>query len=319
MKMKLDSIFKLCVEEGIKADPRGKNKIEKILKKNNEAYKKRDKKDQTYFDKETLWNPFDDSRVLVDDGKNIKTVIIGIDMETPELLLANELNKQGKKIDAVWAHHPEGIALMGLDKVMALQADTLAGAGVPINQAEAIMQGRIKEVSEGLSPLNAERLEQAARLLKLNYLNTHTPADNLVSDYLTKLLAKANVETLGDIIKILKAIPEYQKGMKQIIGPKIFVGSEESSCGKIYIDMTGGTNSNKEAYKKLADNGVGTIVGMHVGKEMKKEAEKNNMNIVIAGHIPSDNLGMNLLLDKVEKKGKLNIIEASGFKRIRRK
>ncbi len=83
--------------------------------------------------------------------------------------------------------------------------------------------------------------------------------------------------------------------------------------------MTGGTESNKDAYKKLADKGVGTIVAMHVGKEMKKEAEKNNMNIVIAGHIPSDNLGMNLLLDKVEKKAKLKVIEASGFQRIKRK
>ncbi|MBT4191991.1 MAG: NGG1p interacting factor NIF3 [Candidatus Diapherotrites archaeon] len=317
--MKLDSIFKLCVEEGIKVDPRGKAKVEKILKKRSETYKKRDKKDTSYFDKETLWNPFDDSRILVNDGKNIKTVIIGIDMETPELLLASELNRQGKKIDAVWSHHPEGTALIGLDKVMAMQADTLAGAGVPINQAEAIMAGRIKEVFEGLSPQNSERIEQAAKLLGINYLNTHTPADNHVHTFLTNLFEKKKPETLGEIIKILEALPEYKNGIKQKIGPTLFVGSPDSSCGKIYVDMTGGTNSNKEAYKKLADSGVGTIVGMHVGKEMKKEAEKNHMNIVIAGHIPSDNLGMNLMLDKVEKKTKLKIIEASGFRRVKRK
>ncbi len=316
--MKLKEIFKLCVEEGIKVDPRGKNKIDKILKKRNEAYKKMEKDEKEYFDNETLWNPFDDSRIIVDDERQIKTVIIGIDMETPELLLTNELNKNGKNIDVVWAHHPEGKALIGLDKVMALQIDTLARAGVPINQAEAIIHGRIKEVSEALSPQNSERLEQAAKLLKINFFNTHTPADNHVNDYLTSLFEKKKPETLNDIIKILKDIPEYKEGMKQKIGPVIFVGSEESSAGKIYVDMTGGTESNKEAYKKLAEQGVGTIVGMHVGKEMKQQAEKNNMNIVIAGHIPSDNLGMNLLLDKVEKKTKLNIIEASGFKRIKR-
>ena len=316
--MNLEEIIKICVEEGIKEDPRGKTKVQKILKKRNEKYKKAEKKEKEYFDKETLWNPYDDTRILNDDGKQIKTVLIGIDMETPELLLANELNKQGKKIDAVWGHHPEGLALIGLDNVMKLQVDTLALAGVPINQAEAIMQGRIKEVTEGLSPQNSERVEQAAKLLGINFLNTHTPADNHVNTYLTKLFEKKKPETLGDIIKILKEIPEYKEGIKQKIGPTIFVGSEDGACGKIYLDMTGGTSSNKEAYKKLADKGVGTIVGMHVGKDMKEEAAKNNMNIVIAGHIPSDNLGMNLMLDKVEKKVKLKIIECSGFKRIKR-
>jgi hypothetical protein len=317
--MKLNEIFKMCIEEGIKVDPRGKTRITELLKKRSEAYKKAEKEDKEFFDKELLWNPFDDSRIINNDNREIKTVIVGIDMETPELLLTNELNKNGKKIDAVWSHHPEGVALIGLDKVMALQIDTLAGAGVPINQAEAIMQARIKEVSEALSPQNSERLEQATKLLKLNYFNTHTPADNHVSNFLTKLFEKKKPKTLGEIIKLLKEIPEYKEGMKQKIGPMIFVGSEESQTGKIYVDMTGGTESNKEAYKKLANAGVGTIVGMHVGKEMKQEAEKNHMNIVIAGHIPSDNLGMNLLIDKIEKKCKLNVIEASGFKRIKRK
>ena len=316
--MKLQEIFKICIEEGIKEDPRGKEKVEKLLKKRKDAHKKKDKKDKEYFDKETLWNPYDDSRILTDNGKEIKTVLIGIDMETPEILLANELNKQGKKIDAVWGHHPEGIALIGLDNVMKLQIDTLALAGVPVNQAEAIMHGRIKEITEALSPQNSERLEQAAKLLGINFLNTHTPADNHVNTYLTKLFEKKKPETLGEILKILKEIPEYKAGIEQKIGPTIFVGSEEGYCGKIFLDMTGGTSSNKEAYKKLADKGIGTIIGMHVGKEMKEEAAKNNMNIVIAGHIPSDNLGMNLMLDKVEKKVKLKIIECSGFRRVKR-
>ena len=38
---------------------------------------------------------------------------------------------------------------------------------------------------------------------------------------------------------------------------------------------------------------------MHISDEHKKEAEKHHINVVIAGHIASDNLGMNLLLDSV--------------------
>ncbi len=67
--MNLQNIFKICIEEGIKADPRDKSRIQKILKKRNEAYKKTDKEEKAYFDKELLWNPYDDSRILNDDGK----------------------------------------------------------------------------------------------------------------------------------------------------------------------------------------------------------------------------------------------------------
>jgi hypothetical protein len=40
--------------------------------------------------------------------------------------------------------------------------------------------------------------------------------------------------------------------------------------------------------------------------------------VVIAGHISSDTLGLNLLLDEIEKEEKLKIINCSGFRRIRR-
>jgi hypothetical protein len=39
---------------------------------------------------------------------------------------------------------------------------------------------------------------------------------------------------------------------------------------------------------------------------------------VIAGHIASDNLGLNLLLDEVEKREPFEVIECSGFRRVKR-
>ncbi|HPM39035.1 MAG TPA: NGG1p interacting factor NIF3, partial [Candidatus Pacearchaeota archaeon] len=49
----------------------------------------------------------------------------------------------------------------------------------------------------------------------------------------------------------------------------------------------------------------------------RKEAEASHINIVIAGHISSDSLGMNLFLDELEKKG-IEIIPFSGLTRIKR-
>jgi hypothetical protein len=63
----------------------------------------------------------------------VKSLICGIDMETPEIILADRLREKGRKIDLVIAHHPEGSAQADLYNVMQVQSDMMAGVGVPIN------------------------------------------------------------------------------------------------------------------------------------------------------------------------------------------
>ncbi len=84
------------------------------------------------------------------------------------------------------------------------------------------------------------------------------------------------------------------------------------------VDMTGGTEGPKEIFESLVNSGVNTIVAMHISEEHKKEAEKHRMNIVVAGHISSDNVGMNLILDEIQKSGDLKVIPCSGLKRFSR-
>jgi len=86
----------------------------------------------------------------------------------------------------------------------------------------------------------------------------------------------------------------------------------------VFVDMTGGTSGSKDTLEKLSQSGVGTIVGMHMSEDHRKEAEKHHIHVVIAGHISSDTLGLNLLLDAMETRGPLTVVECSGFKRIRR-
>lgn len=42
------------------------------------------------------------------------------------------------------------------------------------------------------------------------------------------------------------------------------------------------------------------------------------MNVVIAGHIASDNLGLNLLLDQILEGEDIKVLECSGFIRVKR-
>lgn len=315
--MKIIDIYKLIIEQGKKVDPRG-DEINNVLDDAEKEYKKLEEKEQQYFDKDKLFNPYDDTRILYGEkDKEISTILAGIDIETSEILLADRLKEKGMNIDLILAHHPEGKALAGLYGVMKLQEDILYNLGIPINIAQGLLASRISEVQRGLMPLNHNRTIDAAKLLDIPLMCCHTPADNQVQEFLNNFFANRNVRLVGDVIDALMEIPEYQEAMKVGAGPKIIVGDKKRKTGKIFVDMTGGTSGSQDAYDKLAIAGVGTIIGMHMGENHRKKAEKNHINVIIAGHMASDSLGMNLILDKLEDSG-IKVITCSGLTRVRR-
>ncbi|MDD2401827.1 MAG: NGG1p interacting factor NIF3 [Clostridia bacterium] len=316
--MRLIDIYKRFVQMGKEHDPRTIEGVNKILARLNKEYEGLKEKDKKYFDVERLTNPFGDTRILNGDiNTEVKKVLVGIDMEAQEILLADRLREKGKKIDLIISHHPEGKALVGLHRVMSLQEGALEAMGVPINVAEGIMASRISEVRRGLMPLNHNRSVDAARILDFPFMCVHTPADNMVNDYLFKMLADKKPEIVGDVMEALMEIPEYQEAQKIDAGPKVILGKESNRAGKIFVDMTGGTSGSEDSYAKLAIAGVGTIISMHMGEKHRKEAEKNHINVIIAGHMASDSLGVNQVLDVLEKEG-IEIIPCSGLIRVSR-
>jgi len=311
--MQIQQIYDLAIKLGIQSDLRGQAKVKKILGKIKEKYDKLSPDGKKEFDTERLSNPYSDSRVFVDPKKEIKKVMVGIDIQPAELIIAKQMG-----VDLVIAHHPVGSALADLGNVMHLQADVLAMYGVPINVAEALTKERISEVARGISASNHYRTVDAAELLKIGLMCVHTPCDNLAATFLDKLIKKAKPETVGEVIKLLKTVPEYQEAIKRKSGPKIFVGSEDSSAGRIVVtEITGGTEGAVGIYEKMSQAGIGTVIAMHMDEERKKEAAKHFVNVVIAGHISSDSLGVNQFLDELEKK-KIEIIPCSGLIRVSR-
>ena len=110
-------------------------------------------KDREFFDLERLTNPYADTRILNGAPETeVQTIIVGIDMEVGELVLADRLREK-RRLDLVLTHHPEGRALAKLGDVMGMQADILHSVGVPIATAEALLNVRIGEVSRRLLPV----------------------------------------------------------------------------------------------------------------------------------------------------------------------
>lgn len=317
--MKLSKIYELVVKEGIAADPRGKDVVSKNLAKVKKEFSELKEKNKATFDKEKLTNPYADTRILNGDPDlNVKAALIGVDIEIGEILLADRLKQLGKKVDLVISHHPEGYARANFYEVMNMQVDIFGGVGVPITVAEGLLKERIKEVERKVLPGNYSRAVDAAKLLSIPFMCVHTPADNHVATFLQRLFDDKKPEDVGEVLEILKGIPEYQEAMKLNVGPKVLFGEPNNRVGKIFVDMTGGTEGPKEIFDKLEQAGIGTLVSMHLSEEHFKNVQKGHINVVVAGHISSDSLGLNLLLDKLEKEDKLEFITCSGFKRMKR-
>ncbi len=318
--MKLKNLYQEVIKKGIEADIRSRKEIEALLKENKQKLEKLGKQEKDFFDKDSLFNPFADTRILCGDvQKNIKSMIVGVDVDVAELVLVDRLKQRGEKIDLVVSHHPQGRAYANFYEVMDLQIDVFAKEGIALSVCEKLLEERKNQVARRVSSANHSRSVDAARLLNINFLCMHTPCDNLAYWHLRKIMDKSKPQTLGKIIDILQAIPEYSDAVKNNNPPQIVVGNKKSRCKKIHLEFTGGTEGPKDIYKELAACGVDTIIAMHQSEEHFKKCKESNINVIFASHIASDNVGINIMLDYLESKEKFKIYEFSGFRRFTRK
>jgi hypothetical protein len=293
--MKLKEFFQKAVACGINHDPRGKDFILRSKGK----------------------NPYPDTQILYGNlEKEIRDILVGIDIESSELLLADSLRRTDHGLDLVVSHHPQGKALAQLYKVMHIHSKLLEKMGVKKELAQGLMQERIFEVERKLLSGNHLRTVDTARILDIPFVCLHTVADNLAYDFISHLIKKNKPKRIGQIMELLLEVKEYRLALKESVGPRILLGSPSRPVGKVMLEMTGGTEGSKDIFGWLYEAGVRTLICMHLSEEHFRKVKDKNLNIVIAGHISSDTLGLNLLLDEIDNKKELNIFACSGFRRI---
>jgi putative NIF3 family GTP cyclohydrolase 1 type 2 len=310
--MKLETLYRKAVAVGMARDPRGAEAVQRILAEEKTKADKLTDDERAAWEPDRLFNPYADTRLLAGDpAAEVRKLFVGIDMDAAELVLAHTLNRdRNAAIDLVVSHHPQGVALAQLAEVMRVQTDMLVAHGVNVAVAEQLLDKRIGEVERRVLPANHGRAVDAARLLGL-------PADNCVNTYLAELFEKEKPVRLKDLVDLFRGIPEYRAAVGRMAGPKIVSGAETARCGRISVEMTGGTEGAKTIYESYAVSGVSTIVSMHISEEALENAKKAHLNIVLAGHISSDTLGLNLLFDEIEREEPLEFVGVSGFVRTR--
>jgi len=316
--MRLSEIYRKAIEMGMEADPRERGALEAVLREAKKRFDELKGKERGWFDQDDLWNPYADSRILYGDpDMEIEGMMVGIDITPGEAVLADRLREKGKQVDAILGHHPMGRASANFYEVMHLQENILEQLGIGINVAEGILAPRITEVMQAVHPRNHEQPVDACRLLGIPLFCLHTPADNHVQRFLAQTFERKGAMRVGGVIDALNELPEYEWATRNNAGPRLFVGEKDRRAGRVMVDMTGGTTGPKEGIEKMVEAGVGTMVSMHIPKEHIDEAKKHHLNVVVAGHMASDSLGLNLLLDRFEEEG-VSIMPCSGYIRVKR-
>jgi len=239
----------------------------------------------------------EDSAIYV-DGDNIKRVMFCIDAGVPELLLAKQLG-----YDAVIAHHPPGgTASINFYQVFKRHVQQMVVAGIPKEEAENAVKKRLEELEVEAHTRNYSHAVDVAKLLKMPYMNTHTPLDEIGRRIMSEQIINRTGEnsTVQDVISALKELREFKNAITEI---KIRLGKPENPAGKVVVSHGAGTNGGYEIAKTYFKHGIGTVIYIHISPADMGKLKADSMgNLIVTGHIASDSVGINPLIKELEKR-----------------
>jgi len=238
-----------------------------------------------------------DSAIYV-EGKNIKNVLFGIDADVPELLFAKQLG-----YDAVISHHPKGgSAVTDFHQVFKRHIQQMIDAGIPKLEAEEAVRKKITALEVEMYARNYNHVVDVARLLKMPYMNVHTPLDEMGRRIMARNIQHETWKdsTVEDVVSALEKLPEFKNAITDI---KICLGKAANPAGKIVVSHGAGTNGGYEIAKTYFKHGINTLIYIHVSPgDLEKLKADGVGNLVITGHISSDSVGINPFIEELENK-----------------
>ena len=239
----------------------------------------------------------EDSAIYVNGG-NVRKVLFGIDAGVPELLLARQLG-----CDAVIAHHPVGgTAVVNYHEVFKRHIQQMVDAGIPKAKAEKAVTKKLEQMEVDGHTRNYDHAVDVARLLKMPYMNVHTPLDEVGRQIMSKQVSRKinKNSTVQDVVSALNELSEFKNAVTKI---KIRVGKAENPAGKVVVSHGAGTNGGYEVARTYYEHGIGTVIYIHVSPADLEKLKADNMgNLVITGHVASDSVGINPFIRELERR-----------------
>ncbi|MCL6581010.1 MAG: hypothetical protein K6U08_05255 [Firmicutes bacterium] len=251
-----------------------------------------------------------DSAVQV-PGEAVRRVLFGIDVGPAELILAKQLG-----LDAAIAHHPNPF-VQSYAAILDKHVDQMVAAGVPREEAVAAVAPLKEAVTLAYHQGNYGLVVSCARLLGLAYMNIHNPLDEIgrrlmdgaVQDAVRAAGPEARVK---DVVAGLMSLPEFQTAPTR---PLVVLGDPENPAGRVVVVHGAGTNGRAPVALAYFRHGVGTVVYIHLDYaelvRLRGEAPRG-ANLVVAGHIAADLVGINPFVRALEERG-VEVVRASGL------
>ncbi|HEY4517731.1 MAG TPA: hypothetical protein VJI74_02475 [Candidatus Paceibacterota bacterium] len=310
--MTIYDIFKEAIKLGIENDFRTPEEVQNFMWRET----------VTNGSGDSFINPFPDSGIVwvSDIDAPVMTAVVGVDLGQSEIVTIREWEKEAnKKVDLFIGHHSEGRPATSFAYILKTQLGNLKSQGVLVDKLDSFFDDRVTELYVETLSENFNRVRDAAALLKCDYLSLHSPIDNLSARFVERTLTEARPKTLADTLEVLLTIPEYAKlDTQNQIRPTIVVGSMTDSLGKFLLtEFVGGEEGPLEIYNAMHQAGVNTVISMHMSPEALTRLRQQKVNVIAAGHIGSDSIGLNLFTDTLVTKG-IEVIPLGGFIRCSR-
>jgi hypothetical protein len=234
-----------------------------------------------------------------DVNRPIRRIAALIDCSPFDLFFA----KQVLGCDLVVTHHPLAKMLSGLPDMLLQQGDNISSYGTSADQLRPALE-RARDASyREITGSNFLREEQLARLLDINVVSLHTVADNAGVMVLKYHLDEKKPKTLGETIDLLETIPEYRVAKREGCGPFISLGAASDALGAVALsEFIGGNESDVSVLRALRAAGIQTILCPHFSEEYHAETKRLGMHLIYCGHLASDSIGMNVLLNAFMKR-----------------
>ena len=238
-----------------------------------------------------------DSEIHV-KGRRLRKILVSIDVGVGELLLARDLG-----CDAVIAHHPAGgKAKLDGYKVFLRHIDQLKEAGVPDDIAREAVKPKLRVLELQHHPDNYDQVPNAAKKLRMPLVSIHSPCDEIGRQMIQQALKGVDTNsTVKEVVSRIARFPEFRKAATKI---EVRLGSSKNKTGKIAISHAAYTYGGYEIARTYFQHGIGTLSYIHVSEtDLTKLASEPSGNLIVLGHIASDWLGINKLLQELEKRG----------------
>ena len=212
--MRLIDLVETSVELGVALDVRGRRRCGPRWSGCAGSTRPCPEAQRPTFDRERFRNPFGDVRIAVGpEDVELRTILLGIDIDVPELLLADRLRspraahrRRDRPPHLRDRHRP-----LARPRLHAVAIEFLTGEGVPRDAAERVIGAYIEEKWRDQEDFHRIGPD-TARLLGFPLACIHTPADYYIGEGVRPAVEAGAVrrERCGDVQRAIDALPEVQ-------------------------------------------------------------------------------------------------------------